>query len=70
MYIPDDVWNYIKTFMFKTEEMKTYDLFVLIFIQTVKKIIRVTGKINNPEDWIFNGWNFKKQICFIDKYLW
>ena len=71
MYIPDDVWNYIiKKFLFKTKEMKEYDKFVINFKNKIKKINFIKKRNNVLEDYLFIQWDLKKQICFIDNYLW
>ena len=36
MYIPNDVWLNIKSYMFKTPEMKKYDDFTLLYKYSVK----------------------------------
>ncbi len=71
MYIPDDIWNYLKTFIFKTKEMKKYDVFISDLESKIKNIQTIQGRgVNSPEDWMFIHWSLKKQICFIDQYSW
>ena len=68
MYIPDDIWREIKKFMFKTPEMKKYDIFIQNFN---KKINRINGVIfkNEPyEQMMYNSWSFAAKYMFIHNY--
>ena len=69
MYIPDDIWREIKKFMFKTPEMKKYDIFIQNFN---KKINRINGVIfkNEPyEQMMYNSWSFAEKFMFLRNYL-
>ena len=69
MYIPDDIWNYIKTYMFKTPEMKKYDDFTLLYNHSVKLAKKITFPKEPMEQMMYDMWSFNKKINFIQNYL-
>ena len=69
MYIPDDVWNYIKSYMFKTPEMKKYDDFTLLYNYSVKLAKTITFSREPMEQMMYDTWSFNKKINFIQNYL-
>ena len=69
MYIPDDVWNYIKTYIFKTEEMRKYDDFRLLYDYSVKLAKTITFSREPLEQMMYNTWSFNKKMTFIQNYL-
>ena len=69
MYLPDDVWNYIKTYMFKTEEMKKYDDFTLLYNYSVKLTETIKFSHEPMEQMMYDMWSFNKKINFIQNYL-
>lgn len=68
MYIPDDIWREIKKFMFKTPEMKKYD----IFINHFKFKINIINNLKFPnepyEQMMYNSWSFAAKYMFIKQY--
>ena len=65
MYIPDDIWSVIKSFLFKTEEMKVYDN----ALKEMNELFSNTEKIyfiNSCEAWLFQNWNMQKKIKYIN----
>tara|TARA_B100000674_G_C37581043_1_gene796337 strand:- start:249 stop:503 length:255 start_codon:yes stop_codon:yes gene_type:complete len=69
IYIPDDIWNYIKTYIFKTEEMKKYDDFTLLYNYSVKLVKTITFAGEPMEQMMFDMWSFNKKISFIQNFL-
>ena len=69
MYIPDDVWKYIKSYMFKTPEMKKYDDFTLLYNYSVKLTKTIKFSHEPMEQMIYDMWSFNKKINFIQNYL-
>lgn len=69
MYLPDDVWNYIKTYMFKTPEMKKYDDFTLLYKYSVKLAKTIKFSHEPMEQVMYDMWSFNKKINFIQNYL-
>lgn len=70
MYIIDDVWNHIKTFLFKTIEMKKYDTFVVHFnnIHDLSACMFLDNK--TYEAYLYNTWEDTKKMSFIEKHVY
>jgi hypothetical protein len=66
MWFPDDIWNYLKAFVFKTEEMKVYDIFVKHFDKIY--ILSKSLHFDNYEKYIYMRWKDTKKISFIEKH--
>ena len=68
MYIPNDIWQIIKKFMFKTPEMKEYD----IFINNFKLKINIINNLQFPnepyEEMMYTSWSFAEKYMFIRNY--
>ena len=64
MYIPNDVWLNIKSYMFKTPEMKKYDDFTLLYKYSVK--LTETIKFSNEpmEQMLYDMWSFNKKLTY------
>ena len=69
MYIPNDIWIYIKSFIFKTSEMKKFD----IFIQDLNYKMNIINNIrfeNEPyEQMMYDSWSFSEKYMFLRNYL-
>ena len=65
MYFPEDLWNYIKKFTFKSSEMLVYDKFVNIFNQDIK-LINMKARFTGFERVIFNSWKITKKFRYVD----
>ena len=65
MYFPDDIWNYIKKFVFKTQEMIIYDYFVNNFEKDMT-LIKMKARFRGFERIIFNSWTITKKFRYID----
>ena len=68
MYIPDDIWREIKKFMFKTPEMKKYDIFIQNFKNKINRINSVIFKNEPYEQMMYNSWSFAAKYMFIHNY--
>ena len=68
MYIPDDIWREIKKFMFKTPEMKKYDIFIKNFKNKINRINSVIFKNEPYEQMMYNSWSFAAKYMFIHNY--
>ena len=69
VYIPDDLWFQIKKYMFKTQEMKNYDDFTLLYKYSVKLTETIKFSDEPMEQMIYDMWSFNKKINFIQNYL-
>ena len=68
MYFPDDIWNYIKLFIFKSDEMINYDKILLNLKEINSKIKYIDSKkFKLIEDKIFNSWLISRRILFLNK---
>ena len=68
MYFPDDIWNHLKLFMFKSNEMINYDKVLLNLKEINSKIKYIDSKkFKVIEDKIFNNWLISKRILFLNK---
>ena len=68
MYFPDDIWNHLKLFMFKSNEMINYDKILLNLKEINEKIKYINNKkFKVIEDKIFNSWLISKRILFLNK---
>jgi len=70
MYIIDDIWNHIKTFMFKTIEMKKYDVFVTHFNNIRDLSFRLFLDNKTYEAYIYNTWAYTKKMSFFEKHVY
>lgn len=68
MYIPDDIWIEIKKFMFKTPEMKKFDIFIQNFKNKINRINSVIFKNEPYEQMMYNSWSFAAKYMFIHNY--
>lgn len=69
VYIPDELWFQIKKYMFKTEEMKKYEDFTLLYKYSVKLAKTIKFSDEPMEQMIYDMWSFNKKINFIQNYL-
>tara|TARA_Y100000816_G_C25583823_1_gene313822 strand:- start:172 stop:390 length:219 start_codon:yes stop_codon:yes gene_type:complete len=68
MYIPNDIWQIIKTFMFKTPEMKQYDIFIENFNEKISAINNIHFPNEPYEQMMYNSWSFAERYMFIYNY--
>ena len=67
MYIPDEIWKNIKSYIFKTEEMKKYDE---VIIEIIKIKNRGERMIWHEKDQLwYNGWPVYMKIKYINKLI-
>ena len=69
MYIPDDIWLYIKSFMFKTPEMKKFDIFITDLDYKIKIINNIRFENEPYEQMMYNSWSFAEKFMFLRHYL-
>ena len=69
VYIPDELWFQIKKYMFKTEEMKNYEDFTLLYKYSVKLAKTIKFSHEPMEQMMYDMWSFNKKINFIQNYL-
>lgn len=69
VYIPHDLWFQIKKYMFKTQEMKNYEDFTLLYKYSVKLAETITFPHEPMEQMMYDMWSFNKKINFIQNYL-
>ena len=68
MYIPNDIWIYIKSYMFKTKHMKKYDNVMKEIIQMKKKADNMVFNCTYSQR-LYNSWSICKKIKFINNFL-
>ena len=68
MYIPNDVWTYIKSFVFKTPEMKKYDNFIESFNHKIDDINNIQFPNEPYEQMMYNSWSFAEKFMFLHNY--
>ena len=56
MYIPNDIWIYIKSFMFKTPEMKNYDNFIESFNYKINDINNIQFTNEPYSQMMYDSW--------------
>lgn len=68
-YLPKGVWLHIKSFLFKTHEMKQYDKLVKDFdyLCKVKNELKFPGE--PYERFLYERWSLIKKLNFIDNFL-
>lgn len=69
MYIPNDVWIYIKSFMFKTLEMKKFDIFIKDLDYKMNVINNIKFHNEPYEQMLYNSWSFSEKYMFLRNYL-
>ncbi len=69
MYLPNGVWLHIKSFLFKTPEMKLYDKLVSDFDYLCKIKNELTFPGEPYERFLYERWSLLKKLHFIDHFL-
>ena len=65
MYIPDEIWKNIKSYIFKTEEMKKYDE---VIIEIIKIKNRGERMIWHEKDQLwYDSWPVYMKMKYINK---
>ena len=68
MYIPNDVWIYIKSFMFKTPEMRNYDNFIESFNYKINDINNIQFTNEPYSQMMYDSWSFSEKFMFLRNY--
>ena len=67
MYIPDEIWKNIKTYIFKTKEMKKYDEVIIEIIKIKNRGERIIW--HEKDQLWYDGWPVYKKIKYINKLI-
>ena len=68
MYIPNDIWIYIKSYMFKTKHMKNYDNVMKEFIEMKRRAESLV--FHSYDQFLYDSWPICKKIKFVNNFLY
>ncbi len=69
MDFPEDVWWHVKTFVFKSAEMKRYDVFVTSFNDRATMVRNLEFRHDPYEQMLYDSWCFAQKFMFLTNFL-